>query len=110
MNYFDYLVHSNKNQLLYHIKPVIGPHIKSCKFRRDEIAQTRAAHPFLFDREIQRPRPLCRWCSDALLAVQHVMLECPELDAVRTDVFGRRPTSIAGVLNVAKDLDPCIKF
>ena len=33
-----------------------------------------------------------------------------ELDAVRTDVFGRRPTSIASVLNVAKNPTPILNF
>ena len=59
------------NQFLYQSESVIGPHIKSCKFRTDEIVlnrlrlgHTRATHSFLFDTEIQRPRPLCM-CSDA---------------------------------------------
>ena len=69
-----------------------------------------ATHSFLFDREIRRPRPLCRWCNDAPLTVQYVILACPELDAVRTDVFRRRPTSIASVLNVAKDPNPILNF
>ena len=105
------------NQFLYQSKPAIGPHIKNCKFRRDEIVlnrlrlvHTRATHYFLFDIEIQRPRLLCRWCSDAPLTVQHVILECPELDAVRADIIGRWPTSIASVLNVAKNPTPILSF
>ena len=104
-------------QFLYKSKPAIGPHKKRCKFRRDEIVlnrlrfgHTRVTHSFLFDREIQRPRPLCRWCKDAPVTLQHVILECPELDAVRTDVFGRLPTSIASVLNVAKNPTPILNF
>ena len=48
------------NQFLCQSKPAIGPHIKNCKFRRDEIVlnrlrlgHTRSTHSFLFDREIQ---------------------------------------------------------
>ena len=74
------------------------------------LGHTRATHSFLFDREIQRPRPLCRWCNDVPLTVQHVILECPELEAVRTDVYGRQPTSIASVLNVAKNPTPTLNF
>ena len=90
---------------------------KSCKLRRDEIVlnrlrlgHTRATHSFLFDRETERPRPLCRSCNDEPPTVQHVIWECPELDAVRADVFRRRQTSIASVLNVAKNQTHILNF
>ena len=41
--------------------------------------------------------------KDPDITVQHVILECNELDAVITDVFRRRPTSIASVRNVANN-------
>ena len=57
--------------------------------------------------EIQRPRPLFRWCNDAPLSVQHVILECPLLDAVRTDV-GKEPAAL--VLYVVKEMVYLMKF
>lgn len=51
---------------------------------RIRIGHTRITHRYLMDEDEMGQRPVCGWCDQAILTIQHILIECPALTDVRT--------------------------
>lgn len=81
---------NNETRYLKNIKPIPGPWaIPSHLSRRERVVvnrlrlgHTRLTHSFLFEDEFGQ-RPICQWCNNALLTVQHLLISCPDIADAR---------------------------
>ena len=86
---------SRSTAALHHIKPKPEKWRRSTKTRREEVimnrlrlGHTRLTHGYLFDGEPQRR--ICRWCNDAFLTVEHLLITCPQLEQQRGEIIRSR--------------------
>ena len=70
---------------------------------RLRLGHTRVTHGYLFDYEggfVQQP--MCRWCEVELLSIQHMLVECPNLENVRRNILksalGEREVSMRNLV------------
>lgn len=82
--------YTNSNSKLIPIKPNINNITAYDILRRHQVAYTRLrlgttliTHKHLFE---NLPRPLCSWCGETSISVEHVLIECAALESAREDL------------------------
>lgn len=107
----------SETRYLKDIKPIPGSwDIPNNLTRRERVVvnrlrlgHTRLTHGFLFEDEFGQ-RPICRWCNNALLTVQHLLLSCPNHDDVRRELFPNSNLTMKLLLDEKADLPALLAF
>ena len=93
-----------KNTVLRKAKDTPGKWKKEIKTHREEVVinrlrltHTRLTHEHIFEGNLERA--ICRWCDDARLIVEHLLVTCKQLEQLRNEVMRPR---IRGTITLQK--------
>ena len=111
---------SNSTSHLSRIHPQPGRWKKIAMSRKQQVIINRLrlghshlTHSYLMDATTHGERPICRWCSDAVLTISHLLITCPSVSAERQRAFTippDTPLSLSHILENDADLSQVLHF
>ena len=74
---------------------------------------TQLAHGYILDNTGPRVTPICMFCDDAVITVEHLLLTCPALVAERNRLRlfrGNRSVTLENMLGKSGPVDQVVEF